>query len=167
MPGCQRHGAGVLGQRDVLPGFPKTGNVRAALCGGDVVVCQPVENADWPVRHVHPINDVPVAGRVERNVAGEREAARRAVHRVEPFERSVVSRFTVAGETHDSDPCWVDPGMLAEHLECAVGVADVSQATELVLVVLRAGDAAAGEAINNEGRDPERGEFARPIVLEA
>jgi hypothetical protein len=39
--------AGVLGQRDVLSGFPRTGNVRAALCSGDVVVRQPVENADY------------------------------------------------------------------------------------------------------------------------
>jgi len=32
---------------------------------------------------------------------------------------------------------------------------------------LRAGDAATCEAINHEARDPERGECARPIVLEA
>ena len=57
--------------------------------------------------------------------------------------------------------------MLAEDLECAVCVADVSPAAELVLVVLGVGDAAAGEAVDDEGRDAEGGEFARPVVLQA
>ena len=125
-----------------------------------------MEDAYGLVRHVQPVDEDPVAGRIESDVAGEREAARRTMHRGEPLESGVVGRSAAAGETHDDDPRRIDPRMLAEDFECAVRIADVSPAAELVLVVRGVGDAAAGEAVDDEGRDAEGGEFARPVVLQ-
>src|SRR5829696_6943634 len=157
--------AGVLGQRDILSDLPEALDVGAASGGGDVVVRRAVEDADRLVRHVHPVDEDPVAGRIEPYVAGEREAARRAVHRGEPLESGVLGRSAAARETHDDDPCRVDPGMLPEQLECTVRVADVSPATELVLVVPGAGDATAREAVDNKGGDSYDAELPGPPVL--
>ena len=63
--------AGILGQRDVLSGFLEALDVGAASGGGDVVVRRAVEDADRLVRHVQPVDEDPVAGRIEPNVAGE------------------------------------------------------------------------------------------------
>ena len=61
----------VLGQRDVLSGLTKALDVRAAPGGRDIVVRGAMENSDRFVHHVQPVNEDPVAGWIESDVARE------------------------------------------------------------------------------------------------
>jgi hypothetical protein len=58
-------------------------------------------------------------------------------------------------------------GMLGQHVERPVGVAHHGERVELVLVGDRAGDAPAGERVEDEGRDPDRVQLAGPQVERA
>ena len=108
----------------------------------------------------------PVASRIESDVARKAQAPCRPVHRRKPLKGGVVRGAAAARKAHDDHPSRVDPRMLCEKLQRPVRVADHDPATELVLIVLRAGDATPREAVDDEGRDWDGAELPCPVILQ-
>src|SRR6516165_1455862 len=121
-----------------------------------------MKDADWFVGDVLLVEEARAAQRIEGNVGREFEAARR-MHPLKTLQACVERGLATPRETHQRDPCCVDPWVSGQKLEGAVGIVDHRQTAQLSLVVVRVDDSPSGKGIDDKCCYAHRKQVLLPV----
>ena len=156
-------GIGIFGERHVRFRLLQSLDIGAARHDRDVIISDAVKQTDRLAGRAGVVMVGDVARRIEPDMRGELHRAGRI-----QFPESLGARIDrgdrALGKAHDGNAGWIDPRMLGKQPQRPIGVDHHGERVELRLIARGADDAAAGEAIENERRDADLVELARPAV---
>src|SRR5262249_1921101 len=154
---------GIFREPDVAAGSPQPFHIGFAGSDRVVVIARAVKYPDRPIGHLGVGDEGGHAVGIERHISHELRA-RLVPKLMKTLEAPVERGLAAAREAHERDARRIDARMLGDDLERAIDIDYEVEPTEQRLVGAHAGETAAGEAIDYEGRDPHFIELSRPHV---